>query len=229
MKLKNRLLGILSKLLTPSKEILDRLEEHIDLSINSLDKLIHMVTHPEEDISRLYRSIEENEKLGDKIVYNVTKKILQGAVSLTIQSHLIQLVNTLDDILDKINFLGRDYIRMHHYMKLHQGEVREILNSIGENLRHSMRILTKLKDMFGSFKKGDLDSILSMRDEIERLEEEGDEVKDKLIEKLYVNSRLLDAHQFILLRSYILDTDDIEDLCEDSANLISLIILSVLS
>jgi len=83
--------------------------------------------------------------------------------------------------------------------------------------------------MFESFKKGDLESILSMRDEIERLEEEGDEVKDKLIEKLYINSRLLDARQFILLRSYILNTDDIEDLCEDSANLISLIILSVLS
>jgi len=154
MKLKDRLLEILSKLLAPSKEILDRLEEHIDLSIDSLDKLINMITYPEEDILKFYKSIEENEKLGDKIVYDVTKRILQGAVSLTIQSHFIQLVNTLDDILDKINFLGRDYIRMYHYMNLHQGEAREILNSIGYNLRHSMRILTKLKDMFESFKKG---------------------------------------------------------------------------
>jgi len=58
MKLKDKLLRLILKLLTPSKEILDRLEEHIDLSIDSLDKLIHMITYPEEDILKFYKSIE---------------------------------------------------------------------------------------------------------------------------------------------------------------------------
>jgi len=203
--------------------------DHNNLSLQAMDKLIRLIDSRNVDECIEYsKQIETLEKDGDDIAYKLTRSILEGAVTLTLQNNFVELVNTLDNILDKIHFLSKEFVRMKKYFLEETIPLSSISYEIYENLLHSRRSIQSLNKILRTAIEGDINKIKEIRDEIEALEEYGDEMKDKTMDHLYSVGKDIPSHLFSLFRSHIFEIDTIEDLCEDAANQLT-IILRILS
>lgn len=215
----------------PETRLFTHLIEHLKLTLKALKILTEIIKEEDLDVSfSKVKDIEILEKKGDEIIYNITQNILKGAVTLTVQHNLIGLINTIDDILDTIHFLSKDVHRIKESFELKEIDKIGIMNDFEYNIQHSIKVVEKLKKLLEEAAAGnDIEKIIQLRNEIEELEEKGDEIKDRTMEKLYMHGLKLDPVLFMLIRSYIFDIDDIEDSCEDAANMITTVLITLLS
>ena len=224
-KIKEKILSIFK----PEAKIFAKLVEHIELTLEAIDKLIEILYIDEVKVDAIVQDIERLEKIGDDISFKLTQSILRGAVSLTIQNNLIELVNIIDDLLDTIHFLSKDMNRFKKYLDVSKVYELGIANDIKDNILHSKKAILALKQLLLEATNNNVQEVVRLRNEIESLEERGDELKDRTMEKLYKIGLKINPISFILLRSYIFDIDDIEDACEDAADLATIILISLTS
>jgi len=224
-KIREKILSIFK----PETKIFTKLAEHVSLTLDSIDKLTEILNISEIEEGAIVQDIERLEKIGDEISFKLTQDILKGAVSLTIQNNLIELVNTIDDLLDMIHFLSKDINRFKKYLNIEKIYEIGIAEDIKNNMLHSKKAILALRHLLLEAANNNISEVVKLRNEIENLEEKGDEMKDRTMEKLYKNGLSMDPISFILVRSYIFDIDDIEDSCEDAADLATIILISLTS
>jgi uncharacterized protein Yka (UPF0111/DUF47 family) len=221
--------GKILSLFKPETKIFERLAEHVELTLDAIDKLIKILYVDEVKVDTIVQDIEKLEKIGDEISFKLTQNILKGAVSLTIQNNLIELVNLIDDLLDTIHFLSKDMNRFKKYLRISEVYELGVANHIKDNILHSKKAILALRQLLLEAANNNVQEVVKLRNDIENLEERGDELKDRTMEKLYKNGLNMDPISFILLRSYIFDIDDIEDACEVAADLATIILISLTS
>ena len=218
-------LGIIDKikdlLSTHEKLMLENIRDHVQLSLDALELLIKQVEEEREDYKQEYKKeIEEMEKRGDKLVSKLTKMILGGAVMVPLQNYLIKLIDIIDNILDTIHFLsGEDYRKL-YFKRLRSEKARDIETEILGYLKYTAGALTSLMEMITLAIENKWNEIVAKSEEIETLEERGDDMKHIMIENIYKNWDKIREPYFSYLTQYIYMIDQIQDLIEDASNML---------
>jgi predicted phosphate transport protein (TIGR00153 family) len=215
--------------LTQELNLFKEFKRHVYLSKRGLELLIDAFESDLEKERELYKEIEKLEKEGDRLSNETTRLILDGAIVVSLQNYLITLMDTLDNILDTIHYLGGETYRRRHFEKLRNKDAIDMEKKILGYLRHSENSINQLMILFDNVISGDWGGVVSQVSRIESLEEEGDDIKHKLIDEIYSKWERIDEPYFSFLTHYIYEIDELQDLSEDASNIILIALQHVIT
>ncbi len=221
--------GFLRRLLVlGERQALQDLRAYTDLAQKATDILSSQLLQPSTEQEESVGKIRAIEKQGDDLTMSLKSDITQGAINSTLLGHLLNLVETCDDILDKTLYLSREVYRMSHFLHLNPelaGYVKdEAYTKFLRMLDYNKKALTNLQNMLSA---NDLEHLKSERKAIESLEEVVDDIKDDLIDQVYVDAKGLHYLVFTHVMNTVHRIDDLLDDCEDASDLVMTISNSV--
>lgn len=224
--------GILSRLLNPfikgETELFNGLSEHAKLTLKALSIIedalrsgdIVKVREAEVEVSVL-------ENQGDEISRMLSQEVSTGAIATPIMGDVEVLINKVDDVLDRVHILSREIRRAMSVCV--SPAIKSVLSSdIVELIMIDKRGVEEFIELTSAVARGDDWS--RVREHvlvISKLEDEVDDAKDRLIDKLYELAREISYVEFMSLLHIVFTLDDIIDIAKDSAYLTSTILASL--
>lgn len=199
---------------TGLEDIREKIGNHIALSQESLLILQGLLVNKSLDRSAVDEAVRKAtalEREGDEIVRDLMDKVAQGAVVPTITNVVMVMLDNVDNVLDMIYFAIKEVKRGHHLWTNEQvyavvsAEVKEMLDL-------SKTMLEYLQNMLNA---RDVDDIRRYARLISSLEEEIDEIKENILDKIY--GLELSAVAFNHLVSLVYTADKIADNIQDAA------------
>jgi len=209
---------------TGLEDIREKIKDHLLLSQQSLRILQELILNKALDKSAVDEAVRRAtalEREGDEIVRDLMDKVAQGAVVPTVTNVVMVMLDNVDNVLDMIYFAIKEVKRGHHLWSDEQvyavvsGEVKEMLAL-------SKTMLEYLQNMLDA--RGD-DEIRRHARLISSLEEEIDEIKENILDKIY--SIELSAVAFNHLVSLVYTADKIADNIQDAAYHLATVLSSV--
>jgi hypothetical protein len=184
-------------------------------------------TQNEVTLDKGMQAIRLLEKKSDDVAFKVSEDITTGAVSPNTLDNLLESVHVADDIVDTYYYQSRELNRMYRAKSpyLEVLEEKEWFSLFKDMLDLADKALSKVKQILSI---SDLNEILELRKEIEALEEQGDDIKDRGFDYLYREAPSMHYLQFYHYSELLHKFDDILDSCEDLSDLIVSIITSIL-
>ena len=189
------------------EKIIGRMTEILSIAKRANKEVLRIV-------NRRSRSIvpsKQMEKESDTKVFTLSSMAASGAVSPNILDDVLNLIDQEDSIVDAIFNLARELLRYSISDKktseILKGRLLTILGLAGEALDEFAIMLST----------DDVARIRRSREKIEQLEQEGDELKDFLLDFAY-KSRM-DFKAFYYISEIAHKSDDILDSCENSADI----------
>ena len=199
---------------TGLEDIREKIGDHIALSQESLLILQGLIVNKSLDASAVDEAVRKAtalEREGDEIVRDLMDKVAQGAVVPTITNVVMVMLDNVDNVLDMIYFAIKEVKRGHHLWTNEQvyavvsAEVKEMLDL-------SKTMLEYLQNMLNA--RG-VDDIRRYARLISSLEEEIDEIKENILDRVY--GLELSAVAFNHLVSLVYTADKIADNIQDAA------------
>lgn len=205
------------------KEAFARVGELAGLGEEALELLVKILSGTKNglaDVVNYTDRISTLEKEGDRITQSLEESLGKGSISAALSSDFERLVDSVDSVLDRAHSLSRQLRRV---TRKPLREAKEIDASIRkdqvrlvETGRTQLQIFRNLLEIAGS----DRTKALDLAREIERLEEQGDDVKDSMLDEIYGSWEKLDYASFHNYIQTTIEADDILDLCEDASDLV---------
>ncbi len=212
-----------SLFLPGEKEAFARIGELAHLGEEALDLLVKILSGTHNglaEVEEYTNKISAMEKEGDRITQSVEESLGKGSISASLGADFERLVESVDSVLDRAHSLSRQLRRVTK-RPLHQ--TREIDASIRKDQvrlveigLHQLKILRELLNVAGTNRS----KALEMAKEIEKLEEQGDDVKDAMLDEIYGSTEKLDYASFHSYVQTTIEADDILDHCEDASDLV---------
>jgi uncharacterized protein len=173
------------------------------------------------------QAIKVLENKSDQIAFKVGEDITTGAVSPNILENLLECVHVADDIIDTYYYQAREMCRMYKARFPYSEDLQdaEWIATFQSMLELAEKALVKVHKILLS---QNLSDILQLRKEIEELESQGDEIKDKGFDVLYREAPHMHYLQFTHYSELLHKFDDILDGCEDLSDLVLSVITSIL-
>jgi predicted phosphate transport protein (TIGR00153 family) len=199
---------------TGLEDIREKIGDHIALSQESLLILQGLILDKSLDRSAVDEAVRKAtalEREGDEIVRDLVDRVAQGAVVPTITNVVMVMLDNVDNVLDMIYFAMKEVKRGHHLWTSEQvyavvsAEVKEMLDL-------SKTMLEYLQNMLNA---RDVDDIRRYARLISSLEEEIDEIKENILDRIY--GLELSAVAFNHLVSLVYTADKIADNIQDAA------------
>ena len=200
-----------------------RIDELASLGEESLHLLIKILTDSPNglsDIETRTDRISMLEKEGDKIVQGLEETFGRGSISAILMREFERLADSVDGVLDRAHALSRQIRRVTkrplRETKEFDAMIRKQQVSLIEIGLTQLQLLRKLFGVAGS----DMNHSIESAKEIERLEEQGDDVKDNMLDEIYGSWEILDYASFHNYIETTIEADDILDRCEDASDLV---------
>jgi uncharacterized protein Yka (UPF0111/DUF47 family) len=211
------------------RNIFGELSQIISIAVqaNAIVKAAFQANYDEKTLAEAMETVRALEKKSDKVAFMITEDVTSGAISPNIIDNLLECIHIADNLVDVIYYLSREMNRMSKAKSInfeaHQNAAwsSDYLNL--SNLAEAS--ILKLEKIFST---ESITEISKLRNEIEALEEQGDDVKDAGFDKLYRLAPELSYLQFIHYSELLHKCDDILDSCEDLADLVVSIVTSIL-
>jgi predicted phosphate transport protein (TIGR00153 family) len=209
---------------TGLEDIREKIGDHIALSQESLLILQGLILNKSLDRSAVDEAVRKAtalEREGDEIVRDLMDKVARGAVVPTITNVVMVMLDNVDNVLDMIYFAIKEVKRGHHLWTSEQiyavvsAEVKEMLGL-------SKTMLEYLQNMLNA---RDVDDIRRYARLISSLEEEIDEIKENILDRIY--GLELSAVAFNHLVSLVYTADKIADNIQDAAYHLATVLSSV--
>ncbi|MEM4652125.1 MAG: DUF47 family protein [Pyrobaculum sp.] len=209
---------------TGLEDIREKIGDHIALSQESLLILQGLIVNKSLDRSAVDEAVRKAtalEREGDEIVRDLMDKVAQGAVVPTITNVVMVMLDNVDNVLDMIYFAIKEVKRGHHLWSNEQvyavvsAEVKEMLDL-------SKTMLEYLQNMLNA---RDVDDTRRYARLISSLEEEIDEIKENILDRIY--GLELSAVAFNHLVSLVYTADKIADNIQDAAYHLTTVLSSV--
>ncbi len=188
-----------------------------------------MLKNAPVDIDKYNNFIRDKEKEGDEMNINFRHEVTSGAISSSLMDNMLALIEKCDDILDKMYYSSREINRFNKNYELNKDE----RNIVDFSYNKFISILNNNEEALGYVKnilnETDLSRMREDRKNIEKIEENVDEIKDSIIDYIYKNSNKISYLVFEHLNTLAHKLDDLLDDCEDISDLVFTIMLSVTS
>ncbi|MEM0139426.1 MAG: DUF47 family protein [Ferroplasma sp.] len=222
--------NFLKKLLVVGeKNLLSRLSDYPDLGITASESLIAMLKTAPADVESYNESIRTIEKKGDEMDIEFRHEVTSGAISSSLMDNILALIEKCDDILDKTYFSSREINRFNINYTAGSSEnsiVAHAYSSFIEILNDNIKALGLVHSILN---ENDLSKMRQDRRNIEKIEEDVDELKDGVIDYTYKESSNISYLVFEHINTLAHKLDDLLDDCEDISDLVFTIMLSVTS
>ena len=169
-----------------------------------------------DNVPAKVREIKELEEFGDRIIHDITHALHRTFVTPIDREDILALASRLDDVIDAIDEAAQ-YILEYKIERPteHARHLSTIVVSCADELERAVGLLSqrgsKLKD------------ILPMAIEINRLENEADQVLSRAMGELFGNG--FDVKYVLKWRDIYGDLEEATDRAEDAANVLEGIVL----
>jgi len=175
-----------------------------------------------DNIKVKLEKIRKLEKLSDDIVFELSEMITSGGVAPNLIDDLLELIDKEDNIIDSLYSLIRELARY----EIKEANIREKLN---KNIDQFINLTNSaIKTLIKMETSNDLLKMGKYREEIEKIEENGDEIKDSLFDFVY-NENKINFKTFYHIFEIAHLCDDALDNCEDTADSFIAIMNSIIS
>lgn len=205
------------------RDAFTRIDELASLGEESLHLLIKILTDSPNglsDIETRTNQISVLEKQGDKIVQSLEETFGRGSISAILMREFERLADSVDGVLDRAHAMSRQIRRVTkrplRETKQFDAMIRKQQVSLIEIGLAQLQLLRKLFSVAGS----DMNKSLESAKQIELLEEQGDDVKDNMLDEIYGSWEILDYASFHNYLETTIEADDILDHCEDASDLV---------
>lgn len=209
---------------TGLEDIREKIGDHIALSQESLLILQGLLLNKSLDrsaVDEAVRKVTALEREGDEIVRDLVDKVAQGAVVPTITNVVMVMLDNVDNVLDMIYFAIKEVKRGYHLWTSEQ--VYAVVSAeVKEMLGLSKTMLEYLQNMLNA---KDVDDTRRYARLISSLEEEIDEIKENILDRIY--GLELSAVAFNHLVSLVYTADKIADNIQDAAYHLATVLSSV--
>ncbi len=210
------------------RSVLEEMTEYIPLSKEASECIRTMLSKREQDLKPENERVRALERQADEISMKIKHEITSGAISSNVMDNLIELVEKCDDLLDQSYYISREIKRMGPRLKVQNDASRNAVDHAYTVFANMIEIhLRALDHVRIAFTGRQIAEVQAARHEIEKLEEQVDEMKDNLIDSLYEMSQYVSYIVFLHLTELTHKIDDLLDDCEDIADLVQTVRLSV--
>jgi uncharacterized protein Yka (UPF0111/DUF47 family) len=202
-------------LVAGEKGIFERLKELADKAREETPLATKLFQERSAD-NRVVEGMRALEKESDETTFKLSEDIMDGAINPAVLRDLLHVTDLMDKVFDDYYFIAREVNRtVTSRMKLPMLEqMTEIFTTLVSLADRQLEIFGKL------LQSNSMDEAKSYRKEIEKLEEEGDELKDSGFDNMYDNQKLFDYFAFQHYTEVLRKLDDILDGVEDMSDLI---------
>ena len=196
------------------REVIKLFKEHLNsvkLSCEVFAKAI------ETDDKSLLNEVCELEKTGDAIRREIALKLYEGAFLPVMRGTLYKLAETVDEILDTLENVAIDYVRLASL----DSDVRELCVKVANlNTKMSVNLMEAFEALGG---KADLsDKTIKIR----AREREVDAIKHEIYRKL-IKKEVSNFWEGKILSDFIDNLVKVSDIIEDAADLIQILNVSL--
>ena len=156
------------------------------------------------------------EKQSDELTFKLSEDIMNGAINPAVLRDLLHVTDLMDSVFDDYYFIAREVNRT-----IMSGIELPMLDRMTETFVGMVNLADRQLEALGRLLEADsMDQAKSCRQEIEKLEESGDELKDSGFDAMYENRKLFDYFSFQHYTEVLRKVDDIQDGVEDMSDLI---------
>ncbi len=194
---------------------------------SSSNYILEMISGENENLETLAENVYEKEKEGDSLTFNLKNIITSGAIGSNLMDNFLELAETFDDILDKSYWISREVVRARNsplFKDEREKFIRNVYSNFIDIINSNVSASKLIKQILEA---NNLEEIRAKREEIERLEQDVDEMKDGIIDLLYKKSDSISYLAFNHLNSMVHILDDMLDGCEDVSDIVLTIVQSV--
>ena len=156
------------------------------------------------------------EKQSDELTFKLSEDIMNGAINPAVLRDLLHVTDLMDTVFDDYYFLAREVNRT-VVTRVELPMLDEMTKTFVSQVNLADRQLETLGKLLEA---NTMDEVRSLRRDIEKFEEEGDELKDSAFDQIYENHRLFDYFSFQHYTEVLRKLDDIQDGAEDMSDLI---------
>jgi hypothetical protein len=209
------------------RQVLQKMTYYAELIESSSTYIMEMISGENENLETLAENVYEKEKEGDSLTFNLKNIITSGAIGSNLMDNFLELAETFDDILDKTYWISREIVRARNsplFKDEREKFIRNVYSNFIDIINSNISASKLIKQILEA---NNLEEIRSKREEIERLEQEVDEMKDGIIDLLYKKSDSISYLAFNHLNSMVHILDDMLDGCEDVSDIVLTIVQSV--
>ena len=209
------------------RQVLQKMTYYAELIESSSNYILEMISGENENLETLAENVYEKEKEGDSLTFNLKNIITSGAIGSNLMDNFLELAETFDDILDKSYWISREVVRARNsplFKDEREKFIRNVYSNFIDIINSNVSASKLIKQILEA---NNLEEIRAKREEIERLEQDVDEMKDGIIDLLYKKSDLISYLAFNHLNSMVHILDDMLDGCEDVSDIVLTIVQSV--
>lgn len=168
-----------------------------------------------DDVERRAYNIESIEKNGDKVTHTAIEMLHKTFITPLDRDAIHQLITNMDDILDLIEDSAQSiFLYDIRAVTPEAKKLADICVACAEKVKEAVSLLSNMDNAR---------AIMSVTEEIDRLESEADHLMRSAMAKLFRDEP--DVRQVIKLRTVYEVLESITDRCEDVANIIEGIVL----
>ncbi len=209
------------------RQVLQKMTYYAELIESSSNYIMEMISGENENLETLAENVYEKEKEGDSLTFNLKNIITSGAIGSNLMDNFLELAETFDDILDKSYWISREVVRARNsplFKDEREKFIRNVYSNFIDIINSNVSASKLIKQILEA---NNLEEIRTKREEIERLEQDVDEMKDGIIDLLYKKSDSISYLAFNHLNSMVHILDDMLDGCEDVSDIVLTIVQSV--
>ena len=160
--------------------------------------------------------IRELEQFGDQIIHNITRSLHRTFITPIDREDILELASSLDDVIDAVDEAAQ-YILAYRIEQPTQyaRDLAKVIVSCADQLERALGLLAT--------RGSKLQDILPMAVEINRLENEADQILNLAMGDLFSNGT--DVKDILKWRDIYSDLEEATDRAEDAANVLEGIVL----
>jgi len=208
---------------TRQREIIEMYNKHIDKIIETVEHCLRMLEHYKvrdiENAKKEYDIVFEKEKEADDIKRQIIAELSKELFHPIDREELLRMILTTDDIAAYVKAMSRRLLLI-----INEEIEEEIIEDL---MRMAARILNATKLIKEAAKKliENPKKALELADNIERLEEEVDEIRMEALEKVMKFCDKTRNSLCIISKDLVDSLENASDRCEDTADVIRSIAL----
>jgi predicted phosphate transport protein (TIGR00153 family) len=205
------------------RRVLDLIGDHFNVVTRAVQQLESVLEAAKlgdwKSVEKATDEVAELETLADGLHRDAVVAISQGAFFSGTREDFLELMEENDEVADAAQnaarILAENPMPRKAFLVLFD-ETGATLGDLFAKLLDAVRLLDESLRALES----DAELAVSKSLLVERAEEEGDEVKNRLIRHIFERKSDLDVLTLLQLRDFVLKLDDIADAAEDSSDLV---------
>ena len=201
--------------LMPSEgKFFDLFNQHAELCVKGAKEMVGLMTNF-DDLENRVHAIESIEKQADKITYAAVDLLHKTFITPLDRDDIHKLITKMDDILDLMEDAGQTVSLYDlHSVTPEAKRLAELVLACCEKVKEAVALLHNMDNS---------SKIVSICEEIDRLESDADHVMRAAMSKLFRDEP--DVRNLIKMKAIYEILETVTDRCEDVANIIEGIIV----